>query len=119
MMPASALPVVWDHCSFHNGASLEQSTDPQGNRCSNPEDGLFRFKLADGTCSDWMCCPKNTSSDAPAGSYDCSRGTSPTRAIRPGIKAILGGLSATAIVPATGAGATRTLSPVTAAPTRR
>ncbi len=71
---ALAVPVhalyVYDMCGGtpSEGASLS---------CPPGDYYLVRPRYSDGTCDDWVCCPKNPG--GPSTGYNCEQGVPPTR----------------------------------------
>lgn len=66
--PASAArpSIVRDMCAGTSGGG--------GNmECNSADDLLVRPLYSDGTCGEWICCPPNGD-----GTYDCTRGSSPS-----------------------------------------
>jgi hypothetical protein len=66
-LPAAALIIIRDGCNQTSG-------DGQGHSCPGSDDLLLRPKYEDGTCGDWMCCPRNPDGQT----YDCSKAVNPT-----------------------------------------
>jgi hypothetical protein len=77
-VPADAL-YIHDMC---NGTF----DDGQGNSCPPGDYLLVRPKYTDGTCGDWMCCPKNVG--GPESGYNCNQAVPPTRGA--GIRGLTG-----------------------------
>jgi hypothetical protein len=72
---ADAMPIIMDQCNQTSG-------DGQGHSCPGANDLLIRFKYADGTCGDWICCPPNPDGKT----YDCAHATNPTSVTGPKLK---------------------------------
>lgn len=64
-------------------------SDGAGMSCPPGDYFLVRPLFTDGTCGDWMCCPKNAG--GPETGYNCNLATPPTRgAISGALKKLLG-----------------------------
>src|SRR5215217_9078820 len=76
--PAEAL-LIRDQCNQTSG-------DGQGHNCPAGDYLLIRWKDALALCGDWVCCPANGD-----GTYDCTKGTTPTSSAISGVlKGLLG-----------------------------
>jgi hypothetical protein len=107
-LPAQAL-YIHDMCG---GTPSEGA----GMTCPPGDYYLIRPLFSDGTCGDWVCCPKNAG--GPSTGYNCEQGVPPTRgAISGTVKKFLGPHVLPNLTAAPGT--TKPTAPLTTAPIMR